>query len=293
MRTEKEMMDLIINTAREDERILAVYMNGSRTNKNASKDIFQDYDIVYVVSETKPFYEEEGWIDRFGKRLYMQMPEKMDYLRGKEGDPDQLYGWLIQFADGNRLDLHVATAEHALKDIHSDRLCEILLNKNHILPGIAESSDRDHWVKRPSEIDFQCDCNDFWWCLNNVAKGLWRGEIPYVMDMVNLYIRPHLVQLLSWKIGIENDFACSIGKSGKYMYRFLEAETWQRFLDTYSNSEVINLWEATFSMCDLFDETAREVADGLDFSYNQEEARASRGFLSHVRRLPKDVDGVY
>lgn len=53
MRSEQEMFDLILNTAREDKRIRAVYMNGSRTNPNAPKDIFQDYDIVYVVRETR------------------------------------------------------------------------------------------------------------------------------------------------------------------------------------------------------------------------------------------------
>ena len=46
MRTEEQMMKLILDTAKEDERILAVYMNGSRTNPNAPKDIFQDYDII-------------------------------------------------------------------------------------------------------------------------------------------------------------------------------------------------------------------------------------------------------
>lgn len=50
MRTEEQMMKLILDTAKEDERILAVYMNGSRTNPNAPKDIFQDYDIIYVVT---------------------------------------------------------------------------------------------------------------------------------------------------------------------------------------------------------------------------------------------------
>ena len=34
MRTEKEMYDMLLNIAQEDERIKAVYMNGSRTNKN-------------------------------------------------------------------------------------------------------------------------------------------------------------------------------------------------------------------------------------------------------------------
>ena len=58
MRTEQEMFDLILSVASEDERIRAVYMNGSRTNPNAPKDIFQDYDIVYVVTETLSFINE-------------------------------------------------------------------------------------------------------------------------------------------------------------------------------------------------------------------------------------------
>ena len=78
MRSEQEMYELIIGTARADERIRAVYMNGSRTDKNAPKDIFQDYDIVYAVRETKPFYEDKHWIDRFGERLYMQCPDELD-----------------------------------------------------------------------------------------------------------------------------------------------------------------------------------------------------------------------
>lgn len=53
MRTEQEMLNLILSIAKNDERIHAVYMNGSRTNPNADKDIFQDYDIAYVVDETK------------------------------------------------------------------------------------------------------------------------------------------------------------------------------------------------------------------------------------------------
>ena len=46
MRSEKEMYELILRIAREDERIRAVYMNGSRTNSNAPKDIFQRGDEI-------------------------------------------------------------------------------------------------------------------------------------------------------------------------------------------------------------------------------------------------------
>ena len=52
MRTEKEMFELILGVAKRDERVRAVYMNGSRANPNVKKDLFQDYDIVYAVMET-------------------------------------------------------------------------------------------------------------------------------------------------------------------------------------------------------------------------------------------------
>jgi len=39
LRSEAEMYDLILRLAKEDSRICAVYMNGSRTNKNVPKDI--------------------------------------------------------------------------------------------------------------------------------------------------------------------------------------------------------------------------------------------------------------
>ena len=58
MRNEQEMYHLILQTAKEDDRIRAVYLNGSRTNNDAPKDLFQDYDVVYVVKDTIPFVED-------------------------------------------------------------------------------------------------------------------------------------------------------------------------------------------------------------------------------------------
>lgn len=287
MRTEKEMFDLILRVAQEDERIRAVYMNGSRTNRNAPKDLFQDYDIVYVVTQTKPFYEDRTWIDRFGERLYMQCPDEMDVLLGHGTDWDAFYGWLIQFADGNRLDLHVESVERNC--FLEDKLCVALLDKDGILPSIPEPTDVDYWVKRPSAGEYRAACNEFWWCLNNVAKGLWREEIPYVQDMINNWIRTQLVKMLSWKVGTLTDFGVSCGKSGKYMYRWLPADWWERFLQTYGGGNTEDIWRAVFVMCDLFDEAARDVGGQLGFSYEEEEAANGRKHLVHVHGLARDA----
>lgn len=293
MRTEQEMYDLILGVAREDERIRAVFMNGSRTNPNVPKDIFQDYDIVYVVTETKPFYSDDKWIDRFGERLYMQMPEKMDSLRGMDCNLDECFGYLVQFADGVRMDLHLMSPDFAREEIVKDKLCRVLLDKENILPWIPPATEEDYFVKKPDGTAFLCCTNDFWWCMNNVAKGLWRREVPYVQDMLFLVLRPNLVGMLSWKIGMGNGWSCSIGKSGKYLYRYLSRECWQRFLATYADGEISHIWEAVMVMCNLFHETALEVSEGLELSYDRQEAENSWNFLKHVRELPEDARAVF
>ena len=55
MRTEQEMMELIIVVANSDELIRAVTLEGSRSNPAIPKDDFQDYDICYYVSDITPY----------------------------------------------------------------------------------------------------------------------------------------------------------------------------------------------------------------------------------------------
>lgn len=290
MRSEAEMYKLLTDIANADDRIRAVYMNGSRTNKSVPKDIFQDYDVVYVVSETKSFIEDGDWISQFGNILYMQYPdESPDYPSDKENS----YGWLMQFDDGVRVDLHVESVAYAKEHIFDDKLCRILLDKENILPNIPEPTDEDYHVKRPSEAQFQACANEFWWCSNNIAKGLWRGEMPYVQDMTNFVVRKQLEKMLSWKAGIKTDFSVSVGKSAKYLYRWLDEKEYQDYLRTYFGGDIEDAWRAVFDMCDLFDAEAQYVAEHLSYTYDKKEGEAAAAFLRHVRDLPKDAKGVW
>lgn len=92
MRTEQEMFHLILDFAKTDSRVRAVYMNGSRANPSASKDQYMDYDIVYVVTDFETFTANHDWIDLFGERLILQMPEAMRYPDGSGH-----FTWLMLF----------------------------------------------------------------------------------------------------------------------------------------------------------------------------------------------------
>lgn len=71
MRTESEMLDLILQTAKV-LKVDAVAMSGSRTNPDAPKDEFQDYDVVYIVDNLDRLVADLAWLEQFGERIIEQ-----------------------------------------------------------------------------------------------------------------------------------------------------------------------------------------------------------------------------
>lgn len=286
MRSEQEMMELILHVARQDERVRAVGMNGSRTNPNVPKDMFQDYDIVYLVTDMDSFIQDPHWIDVFGERLIMQMPEAMSMF------PPDLGGWfsyLMQFEDGTRIDMILIPIEDKDKYLQDDKLTVILLDKDQALPELPPPTDEDYWVKRPSALFFADCCNEFWWVCTYVAKGLWRQEILFAQEHLHSIVRPMLMKMLSWKVGIETEFSLSVGKCGKYLKAYMTDGAWNKLMATYPNGTYDGVWNALFIMCGLFRETALFVADRLGFEYPLEDDRKVTAYLEHVRQLPADA----
>ncbi|WP_409253826.1 aminoglycoside 6-adenylyltransferase [Bacillus sp. SCS-153A] len=293
MRTEKEMMDRILQVAKKDERIRAVYMNGSRTNPNVPRDIFQDYDIVYVVKETAPFIEEKEWIKAFGELLMIQEPDMMDRMAGQPKDFSKSYGYLMLFTDGNRIDLQIQSIVGMKERYLSDKLTIPLLDKDNCLPSIPEPTDADYHVVKPTYGQYFSCCNDFWWCQQNVAKGIWRDELPYAKYMFECIIRENLDKMVSWWIGMKTNFQVSPGKSGKYFKDFLSETYWEKYQATYSDGNYENMWNSLFTAGELFRIMAGDVAESLSFTYPERDDRNMTNYLHRVRTLPTDAKGIY
>ena len=83
MRPESEILSLLVSTAENDPRIRAAYLEGSRVDPGAKKDLLRDYDVEFIVRETASFRSDREWIKRFGDILFMQYPED-----GPEGEWD-------------------------------------------------------------------------------------------------------------------------------------------------------------------------------------------------------------
>lgn len=263
MRTEKEIMDLILNFAKNDQRIRIVSMGGSRVNKNVSPDKFQDYDIVYVVSEIESFKSEASWINVFGERVILQTPEAMDMF------PPSLGNWftyLMQFVDGTRIDLMLVPLDELNKYIQSDKLIKILLDKDNLVPKLPPPTDKDYWVKKPTEKIYDDCSNEFWWLSTYVHKGLSREELLYAIYHLDI-MRQMLLIMLSWEASIKTDFSKSMGKNYKYLDKYIDNKKWSALLETYKNNTPENIKNSFWLCMDLFRESSLNVSKFFNFKY--------------------------
>jgi len=270
-------MDLILSVANADERIRGVLLAGSRADSSIPKDIYQDYDIGFAVTDMKPFYNNPEWVEeQFGKTLITQMPEAM---RGAEDDGNFIY--LMIFPDGVRIDLSFIYDKY----IDDGEPVTVLLDKdkgNGFFPPITP--DKAFWhIKPPTSLDYYSCCNNFWWCLNNVAKGIARDELSYVMSMLNNCNRSELHDMINWYIGTSKGFGLSTGKDGRFFRKHLPLDLYALYTTTYSGSNHKDIWAAVYAMCDLFGTLALFVAAHFGFEYRQSEEDGIRKYLKMVK----------
>jgi aminoglycoside 6-adenylyltransferase len=284
MRSEQQMLDLILSFAKKDDNIRAIVMNGSRANPNAPKDIFQDFDIACLVNDLAPYVRNNNIPQYFGEILILQEPENM----GEPSSEDEgHYAYLMQFMDGNRIDLSFHAPER-WKSVTGDSQSIVLFDKDHALGELPPASDSDYWAKKPTEKQFQDCCNEFWWMNSYVAKGLWRGELTYAKWMMEV-VQEQLMDMLTWYFGIKTGFQRAPGKAGKYIKEDIEPEIWAELEKTYSDTNPENIWESLFTAGSLFRRVAKAVASEFGFQYPQQDDDNVSAYLLRIKNLPKDA----
>ena len=289
-RSEKEMYNLIINFAKKDERIRGVLLNGSRANPNIEKDIFQDYDIVYLVTKVEPFKDEKYILSHFGEIMIMQKPEDKIW-RSPIGDGR--YTYLLQFIDGNRIDMQIINREN-VDDFIEDSLTKVLLDKDKNIHYISPPSEKSYFINKPTEKLYNDCCNSFIWGLgSHIPKTIWREELPLLKSLINKVLREPLIQMLKWQVGIKTNYECTIGKGGKNLKKYLKPEIWNKYKKTYADYNFDNIWNSLFKLHELFKKLAKQVADKYDYCFPEKEYERAFKFLKHVKKLPPDSKIIF
>lgn len=268
MRNSKEMFGLFNGIAASDERIRAMTLEGSRVNPSVTPDIWQDYDITFLVTETESFLRSDDWLAVFGERIFMQKPEAMELF-----PPDFPSGWfsyLMLFDDGVKIDLTIVPVSDIKNYFEQDPLICVLLDKDGICPKLLKPSDERFWVQKPCEA-FVSDCaNEFLFVCTYVAKGLLRNEQLFANHMFESAVRKELLRMLGYLAGARNGFPVNTGKHNKWLPRFLSEDERSALSVTYNLSAVDAAWNALYTAMRLFQKAEREVCAALGYEYSDE-----------------------
>ena len=255
MRTETEMFDVILQTAKVLQ-VDAVAMSGSRTNPKAPKDEFQDYDVVYIVEDLDGLIADLSWLDQFGKRIIEQ-----EVILGHR----RLY--LLLFEDGNRLDLTLCLKDHIQEWVDSEAGFTVLVDEKGLFESYSPSPQR-FWIHPASETDFEKTCNEFWWVSAYVVKGICRKQIIYATDHLYSICQQELLKILAWKVARDRE-AVDVGKNYKYLFNYLPAEKEKEFSNLLDFSSLEKITQSLFATMQLFHQEAQSLAQKMGFDYDK------------------------
>ena len=256
MRTEAEMLDVILKTA-ETLQVEAVAMSGSRTNQNAPKDEFQDYDVVYVVDDFDNLTSDLSWLDYFGKRI-IEQEVVLDHRR--------LY--LMLFEDGNRIDLTLCPKDHIQEWVDSEAGFTVLEDPEHLFEPYSQNLER-YWTSPASAIDFEKACNEFWWVSAYVVKGICRKQVIYATDHLYGICQQEFLKILAWQVASARG-RVEIGKNCKYLFNHLPVEKEKELSNLLDFSSLDKITQSLFDTMQLFHREAQILAQKMGFAYDKE-----------------------
>ena len=271
MRTETEMLDVIIQTA-ITLQVEAVAMSGSRTDTKAPKDEFQDYDVVYVVDDLDTLTSDLTWLDSFGKRII----EQHNVL-------DHRHLYLMLFEDGNRIDLTLCPKDHIQEWVDSEADYTVLKDEKGLFDSYTTSPQR-YWTSPASQIDFEKACNEFWWVSAYVVKGICRRQVIYATDHLYGICQQELLKVLAWQVASDRG-TVDIGKNYKYLFNYLPAEKEKEFSALLDFSSIEKLTQSLFATMKLFHREAQAFSLKTGFPYDKETAEKMIQYAKERLRL--------
>jgi len=282
MRSETQVLKQILDFARNDDNMRAVVMNGSRVNPNIQQDIFCDYDIIFFVQKLDPYISDKSWIRTFGELIILQ-------FNRHEEQPEKQYVYLMQFADGVRIDLSFADLD-MIQPALEDSLTVVLLNKDDCIPPLPPADESSYITQKPTQDEYDLIVNEFWWVSTYVAKALWRNELVTAKYLFEVIVRDCLNKMVTWYIAMQHGWKINAGKMGKKFGRLLPEDLWQELLTTYPGINEEDIWNSLAKMGKLMPKISIPVAEDLGYAYHHEEDVNVSTYLQQVKNLPKDAE---
>ena len=289
-----EILDTVIQWAEELDPIRAVLLTSTRAVPSATVDIFSDYDIVLIVEDIRPFYEDRTWLENFGRVLVVYS----EPIQPVANYGIEVFIDVTQYEDGLKIDFSLWPVE-LIREIaanpglpaYLDIGYSVLLDKDHLTERLTAPTYKAYIPRPPTEHTYQTVIENFLSDAPYVAKNLWRDELlptKYSLDTVMKH--KYLRQMLEWRIEINHNWSVKPGAEGKGLKKGLPSEIWAELESTYVGAGTVENWEALFKTISLFRKVAIEVGDSIGYKYPHDLHQRVLAYLERVSQLEPQAE---
>lgn len=284
---EDRVIQQLTRWAEGQEAVRAMLLTSTRTRPDAGVDLFSDYDVILVVADIHPFFEDRGWLEDFGRVLVLYRdPIQLEY--GVER-----FAYITQYEDGLKIDFTLWPVEMLSQLVIASELPEyldvgyvVLLDKDGRTAGLQPPTYAAHIPSPPTRAAYENRIEEFFHEATYVAKHLWRGDLMAAKYNLDQAMKMNNLRLmLEWRIEIDHGWSVKPGAYGKGLRRLLDTETWQELERTYVGAGEEENWEALFRTIDLFRRVAIEAGDHLGYPYPHELDLRVTAYLKKVQNL--------
>jgi aminoglycoside 6-adenylyltransferase len=289
LQAHEDFLPTIIRWAEGHDSVRAVLLTSTRAIPNAEIDLLSDYDVILIVRDIHPFFDDRLWLNDFGDVL-------IAYWDEIHPNPDfsiDVCANVIQYSDGLKIDftlwpiglLQAITAAQVLST-ELDAGYRVLLDKDALTDGMRPPSGKSFLPSLPSLETFLTHVNDFLSDAPYVAKCLWRDELLPAKwcldyDMKHIYLR----QMLEWRVEIDHGWSLPVGWLGKGLKKRLPADIWAGVERSFTGAYVADNWEALAQTMTLFRRVAVEVGEHLGYAYPHDLHQRVSEYVDKIKQL--------
>jgi aminoglycoside 6-adenylyltransferase len=268
--------------------VRAALLTSTLAIPGAEVDILSDFDVILILSDVRPFFEDWAWLGDFGRVL----AKYCDPLEARDGFLKS--GNVTQYENGLKIDftlwpvelLQKIAADPALPD-ELDAGYRVLLDKDHLTEGLKAPAYRGYIPSPPSEAEYLRKIEEFFLDTGYTAKYLWRGDLMAAKTLLDYFVKDEQLRpMLEWHMEIEHQWSLKPGPHGRGLQKWLRGDLWAQLGETYTGFGVEENWQALDRTIALMRKVAQEVGARLGYAYPADLDRRGVAYVRDVKNQP-------
>jgi aminoglycoside 6-adenylyltransferase len=268
--------------------VRAAILTSTLAIPEAEVDIFSDFDVILILSDVRPFFEDRAWLEDFGPVLAMYR----DPLVLEDGFLKS--GNVTQYENGLKIDFSLWPVALLQKIAASPTLppeldagYRVLLDKDQLTTGLKVPTYRGYIPNPPSEAEYLKKIEEFFLDTGYTAKYLWRGDLMAAKTLLDFFVKDEALRsMMEWHMEIEHGWSLKPGPHGRGLQKWLRGDLWAELGETYTGFGVEENWDALDKTIALMRKAAQEVGAKLGFAYPVDLDRRATAYVEAVKNQP-------